>query len=332
MRDAAPNDQEGAQSAHGNSHGLPTGSLLGRATWGERPSPAPEDEALSNCELATQLVASYASEDALGGRGRDLPSPPEISAILSLVRELLVPGSTGTPRPRGSLLHSFVEGQLATLRVKLVQQLFRGIYYRWPGPTPDCAACEEQASAIAASFLSQLPKLRRLVLSDVQAAFDGDPAATGLDEVAFSYPGVHAVTIYRIAHALWTLGAQVVPRMMSEQAHAEAGIDIHPAAEIGESFFIDHGTGVVIGETTQIGCRVRIYQGVTLGALSLPRGAAREQAGHKRHPTIEDDVVIYANATILGGQTVIGRGAVVGGNAFVTGSLPPGARVSNPCR
>lgn len=286
----------------------------------------------SNCELATQLLASYARQDALSGSGRDLPSPPEVSAILSAVRELLVPGSTGTPRPRGGLLHSFIEGQIATLRVKLVQQLFRGIYYRWPGAQPDCAACEAQASQIAAAFLDQLPELRRLVLSDVQAAFDGDPAATGLDEVAFSYPGVYAVTVYRIAHALWRLGAQVVPRMMTEQAHAEAGIDIHPAAQIGEAFFIDHGTGVVIGETTQIGARVRIYQGVTLGALSLPRGAVRDKVGHKRHPTIEDDVVIYANATILGGQTVIGRGAVIGGNAFVTDSVAAGVRVSNPCR
>ena len=286
----------------------------------------------SNCELATKLVASYERQNALSGSGRDLPSPPEVSAILSAVRELLLPGSTGTPRPRGGLLHSFIEGQIATLRVKLVQQLFRGIYYRWPGSQPDCGACEAQASQIAAAFLDQLPELRRLVLLDVQAAFDGDPAATGLDEVAFSYPGVYAVTIYRIAHALWQLGAQVVPRMMSEQAHAEAGIDIHPAARIGEGFFIDHGTGVVIGETTQIGARVRIYQGVTLGALSLPRGSVRGQVGHKRHPTIEDDVVIYANATILGGQTVIGRGAVIGGNAFVTDSVQPGARVSNPCR
>lgn len=299
--------------------------------------PRPGDDATgpfgqSNCELATKLVASYERQNALSGSGRDLPSPPEVSAILSAVRELLLPGSTGTPRPRGGLLHSFIEGQIATLRVKLVQQLFRGIYYRWPGSQPDCAACEAQASQIAAAFLDQLPELRRLVLLDVQAAFDGDPAATGLDEVAFSYPGVYAVTIYRIAHALWQLGAQVVPRMMSEQAHAEAGIDIHPAARIGEGFFIDHGTGVVIGETTQIGARVRIYQGVTLGALSLPRGSVRGQVGHKRHPTIEDDVVIYANATILGGQTVIGRGAVVGGNAFVTDSVQPGARVSNPCR
>lgn len=332
MRDADPLIQEGSGPARSDRHdGQP--ALLTASPAASSPTQGgPQEAGLSNCELASLLVTSYAAEDALPGSGRDLPSPPEIGAILALVRELLLPGSTGTPRPRGALLHSFVEGQLASLRVKLTQQLFRGIYYRWPGQHPDCIACEARASAIASAFMSQLPELRRLVLSDVQAAFDGDPAATGLDEVAFSYPGVHAVTVYRIAHALWQLGAQVVPRMMSEQAHAEAGIDIHPAAEIGESFFIDHGTGVVIGETTQIGRRVRIYQGVTLGALSLPRGAAREQVGHKRHPTIEDDVVIYANATILGGQTVIGRGAVIGGNAFVTGSVAPGARVSNPCR
>lgn len=332
MQDAAPQVQAQDGSAPAHTRIADAERDLSTSPLSQRPTDPLHAETLSNCEIASQLVASYAAADELGGNGRDLPSPPEIAAILALVRELLLPGSTGAPRPRGSLIHSFVEGQLATLRVKLAQQLFRGIYYRWPGPSPNCAACEAQASTITAAFLNQLPKLRRLVLSDVKAAFDGDPAATGLDEVAFSYPGVHAITVYRIAHALWMLGAQVVPRMMAEQAHAEAGIDIHPAAEISESFFIDHGTGVVIGETTQIGCRVRIYQGVTLGALSLPRGTVREQVGHKRHPTIEDDVVIYANATILGGQTVIGKGAVIGGNAFVTGSVAAGARVSNPCR
>lgn len=294
--------------------------------------PSPQLKPLSNCDLAAQLLDSYRSDDLYMVPNRELPSPQEVALVVNLIRELLLPGSTGASQPTTSLLHSFVEGQLATLRVKLSQQLCRGLLYSWPQAQPDCCACESQASHMADLFLNALPELRRLVILDVRAAYDGDPAARRVDEVVFSYPGVRAVTVYRLAHALWLLGAQVVPRMMTEQAHAETGIDIHPGAEIGESFFIDHGTGVVIGETTRIGNRVRIYQGVTLGALSLPRGAARQQSGRKRHPTIEDDVIIYANATILGGETVIGQGAIVGGNTWVTESVPSKSRVSNPCR
>ncbi len=287
---------------------------------------------ISNCELATRLIESYSNDGISPFSGRDLPSPPEVTAIINLVRELLLPGSTGATRPSPTLLPAYIEGQLASLRVKLAQQLCRGLFYQWPSPQPDRCECDARASKIAARFLTTLPDLRRLILLDVRAAYEGDPAASSLDEVIFSYPGVRAVTVYRMAHALRLLGAQVVPRMMSELAHADTGIDIHPGAEIGESLFIDHGTGVVIGETTRIGHRVRIYQGVTLGALSLPRGAARRQSGSKRHPTIEDDVIIYANATILGGETVIGRGAVVGGNTWITESVPPGARIANPLR
>ena len=288
----------------------------------------------SNCELAERLLSSYQadlSEQDPCVRLRDLPSPVEVQAIMGLVRELLLPGSTGVTRPVGGLLHSFIEGQLATLRVKLVQQIFRGLYYRWPDASPDCALCEQRAMAMAGHLMEQLPALRRLILLDVRAAYEGDPAATGADEVVYAYPGVRALTVHRLAHALWQLGALIVPRMMAEQAHAETGIDIHPGAVIGEAFFIDHGTGVVIGETARIGNGVRIYQGVTLGALSLPRGQTRQQSGQRRHPTIEDDVVIYANATILGGETTIGRGAVIGGNAFVTRSVAPMERIANPC-
>jgi serine O-acetyltransferase len=180
--------------------------------------------------------------------------------------------------------------------------------------------------------MSQLPDLRRQIKLDLYAAYESDPAATGLDEILFCYPGMYATTVYRIAHALLTEGAVVIPRMMTELAHRLTGVDIHPGAEIGPSFFIDHGTGVVIGETTLIGRRVRIYQGVTLGALTVPQGENRPTPGHRRHPTLEDDVVIYANATILGGETVIGQGAVIGGNAFVTASVPPGSKVSGSSR
>src|SRR5262249_53869114 len=181
-------------------------------------------------------------------------------------------------------------------------------------------------------FLACLPELRSQVRLDLRAAYEGDPAASGVDEILFSYPGTYAVTVYRIAHALLAEGAVLVPRMMTGLAHRRTGIDIHPGARIGASFFIDHGTGVVIGETTTIGDRVRVYQGVTLGALSVPQGEGRPEPGKRRHPTIEDDVVIYANATILGGDTVIGRGAVIGGNAFITASVEPGARISGAGR
>ena len=160
------------------------------------------------------------------------------------------------------------------------------------------------------------------------ASFESDPAATGIDEIVACYPGLYAIAIYRVAHRLLRDGAEVVPRMLTEHAHSRTGIDIHPGATIGESFFIDHGTGIVVGETTLIGNRVRIYQGVTLGALSVrDRGRTDKPQGKKRHPTIEDDVIIYANATILGGSTVIGQGAVVGGNAWITYSVPAGIRV-----
>ena len=178
----------------------------------------------------------------------------------------------------------------------------------------------------ALAFFEQLPKVRASVQTDLQAAFDGDPAASGKEEIIFSYPGLFAITVYRLAHELELLGVPMLPRMMTEHAHSMTGIDIHPGAVIGDYFFIDHGTGIVIGETTVIGKNVKIYQGVTLGGLSTRGG--QNLRGTKRHPTIEDDVTIYANATILGGNTVIGRGSVIGGSAFLTDSVEPGTRVS----
>jgi len=172
-----------------------------------------------------------------------------------------------------------------------------------------------------------MPRLRRVLARDVIAAYEGDPAAQSYDEIIFSYPGVFAVTVYRIAHQLYEQGVPLIPRIMTEYAHSRTGIDIHPGAHINESFFIDHGTGVVIGETSEIGNRVRIYQGVTLGALSLPRDSLEDLRNAKRHPTIEDDVVIYAGATILGGDTVIGARSVIGGNVWITESVPPDTRV-----
>jgi serine O-acetyltransferase len=291
-----------------------------------------EETPRSNCELADVLALSYQTTGVLLSAGHELPSRVAVASALEILRELMLPGSAGCPAPPAAMLRSSLEGRLASLRVLLTEQVCRGLHVDCPLPQAMCDQCQTQATQLVARFFNRVPDLRQEVLLDVQAAFEGDPAARSLIEVAWCYPGVRAVTVYRIAHTLLTLGAQIVPRMMTEQAHTETGIDIHPGARIGQSFFIDHGTGVVIGETSTIGHRVRIYQGVTLGAISLPTGKTRQQANRKRHPTIEDDVLIYANATILGGETVIGRGSIIGGNTWVTESVPPGGRVSNPCR
>ena len=184
----------------------------------------------------------------------------------------------------------------------------------------------EKAQELCLAFFQQIPTIRAYVDTDLQAAYDGDPAATGVDEIIFSYPGLFAITVYRMAHVLYTLGVPMLPRMMTEYAHSVTGIDIHPGATVGRYFFIDHGTGIVIGETTVIGENVKIYQGVTLGALSTRGGQSLR--GKRRRPTIEDNVTIYAGASILGGETVIGRDCVIGSNAFITRSINPGTTVS----
>jgi len=184
----------------------------------------------------------------------------------------------------------------------------------------------ENSEEICLAFFRRIPAVRALVQTDLQASYDGDPAAAGKEEIIFSYPGLFAITVYRLAHELHLLGVPMIPRIMTEHAHSVTGIDIHPGASIGEYFFIDHGTGIVIGETTQIGSRVKVYQGVTLGALSTRGG--QNLRGAKRHPTIEDNVTIYAGASILGGDTVIGHDSVIGSNAFITGSIAPGTTVT----
>ena len=185
---------------------------------------------------------------------------------------------------------------------------------------------KEQIKELCKAFLNRIPTVREKVETDLMAAFEGDPAATGYDEIVLAYPGLYAITVYRLAHELYTLGVPLIPRMMTEAAHSITGIDIHPGATIGNRFFIDHGTGIVIGQTTVIGEGVKLYQGVTLGGLSTRGG--QHLAGVKRHPTIEDGVTIYAGATILGGETVIGKGCTIGANAFVTRSIPANTTVT----
>jgi serine O-acetyltransferase len=292
--------------------------------------PVPDD-----LEQTTRLLLESYKEGPCHLGEHELPQAAEVVSCIGAVRALLLPGFVGTDvvgaGPHEVRRH--VLGGLLDLQTRLGHQVFRGLHHRCQskaaGHGPDCAeACAAKAEGITARFLSALPELRAALTADAQAAFDGDPAATGTDEVIFCYPGLYAITCYRIANRLLKEGAVVIPRMITEHAHEKTGIDIHPGATIGQSFFIDHGTGVVIGETTNIGDRVRIYQGVTLGALSLPKAKVRAIADKKRHPTIENDVIIYANATILGGETVIGAGSVIGGNTWVTESAPPGARIS----
>ncbi len=255
------------------------------------------------------------------------PSRQAVVEIIHTGRDLLFPGyfSSGVLEPVN--LAYYLGQKLTRLYELLAEQITRAVRHDCVRYELDCTMCGQRGQEGARAFLEALPRLRRILAGDVRAALEGDPAAKSADEVIFSYPGLLAVTIYRMAHVLYELEVPLLPRMMTEYAHSRTGIDIHPGAQIGESFFIDHGTGVVIGETCRIGRRVRIYQGVTLGALSLPRGARERLQGTKRHPTIEDDVIIYSGATILGGDTVIGARSVVGGNVWLTQSLPPDTKV-----
>lgn len=219
-----------------------------------------------------------------------------------------------------NLRHTVAE-HLYAAHLLLVEQIERALTYgKWRSPCRLRAGCGEES---VIRLLRAIPELRRVLNTDVRAAYDGDPAASGIEEIVFSYPSIEAITAHRIAHLLYREGVPMIPRIISEHAHGVTGIDINPGATIGERFFIDHGTGVVIGETATIGANVKLYQGVTLGALSV---ADRGTTG-KRHPTLEDDVTVYAGATILGGLTVIGRGSVVGGNQWIVRSVPPGSKV-----
>jgi serine O-acetyltransferase len=288
-------------------------------------------------EVSEELVAAYldpAASEMQHIGSHELPSEAEVGAILELSRALLFPGYAGPQvgQVDRALLRAAVHVRIAELRTTLHRQAYRAIHHQHRSShAPDrrgCSECTTRAHAVTSTFISELPTLRRQIRLDLEYAFESDPAASGIEEILLTYPGAYAITVYRIAHRLLREGCGIIPRMMGENAHRLTGIDIHPGATIGNAFFIDHGTGVVIGETSLIGNRVRIYQGVTLGAISVPQGTARPEPNERRHPTIEDDVVIYANATILGGTTTIGAGAVIGGNAFITASVPAGAKVS----
>lgn len=282
-------------------------------------------------ETVEALLASYREDPrAQHVNRRFLPSRDEIVEIAGLLFEILFPGYFGRLDLTDANLEYHVGNHLALLESKLERQIESCLCFEDEGAhTLDVSRCRRRGREITDAFLRRLPAIRRMLVLDAQAALDGDPAAGSLDEIILSYPGFRAIAVHRIAHELSRLGVPLMPRIMSEWAHTETGADIHPDATIGESFFIDHATGVVIGATTHIGARVRIYQGVTLGALSLRRDETGRVVGAaKRHPTVEDDCTIYAGATVLGGDTVIGRGSVIGGSVFITESVPPGSRVA----
>jgi len=256
-----------------------------------------------------------------------IPSKESMINIIDTFMEILFPGYF-TKEKLDPVNLSFHIGQCVSRLFSLLsEQVINSVRHDCHRYNLSCQECNEKGFDISLKVLEEVPIIRDILASDVQAAYDGDPAAKSYDEIIFSYPGIYAITVYRVAHVLYRCDVPMLPRIMTEYAHSKTGIDIHPGAKIGECFVIDHGTGVVIGETTTIGKNVRIYQGVTLGALSLPRDAGKQLRGKKRHPDIEDDVIIYSGATILGGDTVIGARSVIGGNVWLTSSVPPDTQV-----
>ena len=268
------------------------------------------------CAAAKAMAQTYSAGSVpLYGKKLRLPDRQAVILLIKDIRRLMFPAYYG----EAALMSLAPEDYAALLLERIEKQLFRQIALTLPEDQ------EEQAPSAPTEMVTVVPAIARRLQLDREAPLDGDPAAGSREEILFSYPGLFAIMVYRVAHELYQLQIPILPRMMSEYAHSHTGIDIHPGAQIGDYFFIDHGTGIVVGETTVIGDRVKLYQGVTLGALS-PRDGHRSKPG-KRHPTVEDDVTIYSGASILGGDTVIGRGSVVGGNAFLTSSVQQDTRV-----
>jgi len=278
--------------------------------------------------LSEEIIRDCSTDECHTHIGYEpIPSRKAVAEIIDKVRELLFPGFFSQERV-DPVSFRYAIGQASTELFDLLsEQVTRSVRHECFRFELECTNCEERGYEAALRLLQAIPEIRRVLAADIRATFDGDPAAKTTDEIVYSYPGLQAIAVYRVAHQLFKLDVPMLPRMMTERMHGATGIDIHPGAEIGAGFVVDHGTGVVIGETTQIGNGVRVYQGVTLGALSLPKGAGDRYRGTKRHPTIEDDVIIYAGATILGGDTVIGARSVIGGNVWLTESVPPDTAV-----
>ncbi len=276
--------------------------------------------------IASRIITSY---EELGGCNHpdcaNLPSREHVVTTLQKLIALCFPGYSGNQQIMRQDIAFFVDGTVDSVYIQLREEIFRSLRHK----DYDADMARRFSDRVCLELLEEMPRLRAVLMGDVHAAYGGDPAAMDHDEIILSYPCVAAIATYRIAHELYKRQTPLIPRIMCEWAHSLTGIDIHPGANIGENFFIDHGTGVVIGETTDIGQNVKLYQGVTLGALSFRREAdGRLVKGGKRHPTIEDDVVIYSGATVLGGETVIGRGSVIGANVWLTAPVPPNTKVT----
>jgi serine O-acetyltransferase len=281
--------------------------------------------------LVNEIIRTYQGDVGINFiDASNLPVRDNILEIIDLLFETLFPGYTGKRTVTKTNINFVLIDLLCHIYTELSTQIERALKYRCRLENCDTGDCRKLADDATVHLLTQLPKIREMLKGDVKAAFEGDPAAKSYEEIVISYPCITAIAIYRIAHELYLKDVPLIPRIMTECAHTRTGIDIHPGAKIGKNFFIDHGTGVVIGETSIIGNNVKIYQGTTLGALSFPKDERGQIIkGGKRHPTIEDDVTIYAEATILGNVT-IGKGAVVGGNVWIKESVPPGVTVTTP--
>jgi len=278
--------------------------------------------------VVQQLVQAWENKEATVQLGPiPMPSHESVVQLIHKIRCILFPGYFSSTILNRCNLEYIIGQETTELYASLSKQIVLALQHDCFRSQKPCSQCKHRGHQLALEFIKSLPHIEALLATDIKAAMDGDPAAKGPDEVIFSYPGLLAISIYRMANSLHRLQIPTLPRIMTEHAHSLTGIDIHPGATIGESFFIDHGTGVVVGETTEIGNRVRLYQGVTLGALSLPRDAGQRYRNRKRHPTIEDDVIIYANTTILGGETTIGARSTIGGNIWLTESVPPDTKV-----
>ena len=282
-------------------------------------------------QLVSEIVGTYQGDLGINFiDATNLPVRDKILEIIDMLFEVLFPGYAGKRAVTKSNINFVVIDVLCHIYTELSSQIEKALKYRCRLENCTANGCHKMAEDATVHLLTQLPYIREMLKGDVKAAFDGDPAAKSPEEIVISYPCIIAIAIYRIAHELFLKEVPLIPRIMTEYAHTRTGIDIHPGAKIGRNFFIDHGTGVVIGETSVIGDNVKIYQGTTLGALSFQRDAqGRIVKGGKRHPTIEDNVTIYAEATILGDIT-IGKGAVIGGNVWIKESVPPGVTVATP--
>ncbi len=279
-------------------------------------------------EVIGEVAASYGAGRLIDSlSSAQLPNKRQVIDALNHLKAVMYLGYYATGELHEQKLRHAVSAHLYPAYEILGEQIRRAVSYEG-FRSSDAPRDPEWPVAATIEFLRKVARIRALLSKDVLAAFHGDPAANGVEEVIFSYPSIEAITVHRIAHELYLQGVPMLPRIMAEHAHSISGIDIHPGARVGESFFIDHGTGVVIGETTVIGDHVKIYQGVTLGALSLERDPEMGR-GTKRHPTIEDHVTIYAGATILGGETVIGAHSVIGGNVWLVDSVPPNSRITS---